>query len=40
MLRELATENWAVTISVAPSFSCNKETVQEYDRQNGFLGNG
>jgi hypothetical protein len=25
MLRELATENWAVTISVAPSFSCNKE---------------
>ncbi len=25
MLRELATENWAVTISVAPSFSCKKE---------------
>jgi len=25
MLRELATENLAVTISVAPSFSCNKE---------------
>jgi len=25
MLRELATENWAITISVAPSFSCNKE---------------
>jgi hypothetical protein len=25
MLRELAIENWAITISVAPSFSRNKE---------------